>query len=577
MKNIWIPAVLMPLAFGLPLSCSQVKSDSFTKEAPDSPNVVETFGLSAMPTYDQIVGVKKAFTKNMPWSDTYWPYTAQGLARRWAYFTRPSGLVNLSQFWQDQLDNTQGRSVSPYLSPAEKYDLMFRLRYGKDVDTHKLKSEIKDLASKERAIKHAGDRDAKRQAIGDLQTAFDSSNTIQNWSPMASAGWDTFLDYTKNPSFKFFNEADSGADWSWMGICHGWSPAALMHETPKHSVMVKLDGKEILVTEGDVRGLLSKSWADHSPDDNQYFLGRRCNENVDKPDGDIPHGLDGRGVTGMFILNGNSQTFTMVDEFLPGAAFSGRRIYEISLGDDTATIYLIEKAEGSKSSYFLSSDLGQVRSYVESGDTSAFTPLSGTKFYGCWDVNPASFHTILTEHLGKTGQSFVMDRTRTGQVWNQPVYGANMDVGPLLDAATVNDHQFRHRAAGTTYLAQVKTSVFWSSEPSEPAMSYGNDFDRSQLARSDYQYTLEFDADKRLIGGEWGTFEPNRADMVIPDFLYSFKAGSRPVDDIKGGFDYSGIIDPIYKCSIAAGPTKSTRVGGSVLDYVDCDLTKANP
>ncbi|MEZ4367896.1 MAG: hypothetical protein R2939_16695 [Kofleriaceae bacterium] len=42
---------------------------------------------------------------------------------------------------------------------------------------------------------------------------------------------------------------------------------------------------------------------------------------------------------------------------------------------------------------------------------------------GCRDTNPGTFHVLMTNYLGKQGESFVYDRTWDGEVWNQPLRG----------------------------------------------------------------------------------------------------------------------------------------------------------
>jgi hypothetical protein len=41
----------------------------------------------------------------------------------------------------------------------------------------------------------------------------------------------------------------------------------------------------------------------------------------------------------------------------------------------------------------------------------------------CRDTNPGTFHVLMTNYLGKQGESFVYDRTWDGEVWNQPLRG----------------------------------------------------------------------------------------------------------------------------------------------------------
>ena len=53
----------------------------------------------------------------------------------------------------------------------------------------------------------------------------------------------------------------------------------------------------------------------------------------------------------------------------------------------------------------------------------------------CKDTNPGTFHVLMTNYLGKQGESFVYDRTWDGEVWNQPLRGyritAMTDISPL--------------------------------------------------------------------------------------------------------------------------------------------------
>lgn len=41
----------------------------------------------------------------------------------------------------------------------------------------------------------------------------------------------------------------------------------------------------------------------------------------------------------------------------------------------------------------------------------------------CKDTNPGTFHVLMTNYLGKQGESFVYDRTWDDEVWNQPLRG----------------------------------------------------------------------------------------------------------------------------------------------------------
>lgn len=136
------------------------------------------------------------------------------------------------------------------------------------------------------------------------------------------------------------------------------------------------------------------------------------------------------------------------------------------------------------------------------------------------------------QKMGIEKQGFTIDRTRTGQVWNQPVYEANFTFGDLIPAAGAVDVAADHRAPGTKYLVQVTAEVKWTSEPTQPRMVYEPGFDKRYLITTRYEYTLEFDRAKRLIGGEWGNLETISPNMKAPDFIFGFKAGAKPEDNL---------------------------------------------
>ncbi|MBC7658459.1 MAG: hypothetical protein H7249_01995 [Chitinophagaceae bacterium] len=580
----WLVSLALFNGAGLlcaPLACSekgehQGGHESSVKEAPDSANAVSLFQIKAMPTYEDILATKQVFTPRIPWSDTYWPLSQAGLARRWGAVSTEVSPLGFSSYWRDELSSAGQAVVDPHLSPAEKYDLLYRLRYQNTFDPAKIKADIAKLSTIELGFASTTTLLDRRQIVNNISDQFDRSPTLRAWSPMASDGWMRWLWYTKNSQYQFLNEEGSGDDWSWMGYCHGWAAASLMHNVPKHAVMVTIDNTSVLLGEGDIRGLLTKAWADHPPQ-TMFFLGRRCNENTPYPSGTIPSSTaDNHGATGTYTdASGQTFTFTMMDEYLPGGAFNGRRIYQVEVDKIPGEQFLIENTVPGGVQYYLSTEFALMKKFVETGAIDGLASVKAVKFYGCWDVNPASLQTLLTEYLGKKQLGFIMDRTRTGQVWNQPIYGARFNVGPLLDAGSTVDPLYRYRAIGTAYLSVVKTDVIWTTEPPAPSLTYPDNFDINHVATSRYTYTLEFDVNHQLIGGEWGDLNPPQKNLVTPDFLFAFKPGSEPLDALNYGFDYSGIIKPIYSCSQNSGPLKSIQVDGVAVDYTDCVVSKS--
>ncbi|WLQ12079.1 pre-peptidase C-terminal domain-containing protein [Hahella aquimaris] len=63
---------------------------------------------------------------------------------------------------------------------------------------------------------------------------------------------------------------------AWMGLCHGWAPAAYMLPRPSNSITVKSpEGKDIKFFPSDIKALGTLLWAEASP--GVRFIGGRCN------------------------------------------------------------------------------------------------------------------------------------------------------------------------------------------------------------------------------------------------------------------------------------------------------------
>ncbi len=162
----------------------------------------------------------------VPWTGYYWPYYEGGIGNRYAdpKFPRSQTFkVNLEYYKQNYLKSpsTDSNSLAT-LSPAEKYDYM----------------------------------------LGDSQ-----------WS-LTQAIW--------NESESFMDS--KGKVETWMGICHGWAPAAIVIPEPKKSFDVNLDGGrgQMRLYPHDVKGLISQLWAEANME--YKFLGGRCNQKNPKTD-----------------------------------------------------------------------------------------------------------------------------------------------------------------------------------------------------------------------------------------------------------------------------------------------------
>lgn len=171
----------------------------------------------------------------LPWTDTYWPLDEGALATRYADSRFPD-------HWKEAFDystrnhpftsafSTRNASAIDLLSPAEKYDIL--------IGNTKCRSENLNLLNSDESC-----------------FGFTKKNWLKGY-----------------PFYK-----DSGSVESWMGICHGWSPASFMEKSPKNAIILKSpEGIPIRFYPSDMKALASHLWANASYP--TKFAGGRCNE-----------------------------------------------------------------------------------------------------------------------------------------------------------------------------------------------------------------------------------------------------------------------------------------------------------
>lgn len=158
----------------------------------------------------------KGEVKTQPWSDYYWALYNGQLAFRYADTKFPADSEDWKLKSDFLLSDNAGSAAVDNLSPAEKYDLLVG-------DTRK-------------SLTHA--------ALGEGGSYYRSAKKVETW----------------------------------MGICHGWAPAAYMLDRANKAVKVMAaDGKTMITFfPADIKALGSLLWATNSPD--TKFIGGRCND-----------------------------------------------------------------------------------------------------------------------------------------------------------------------------------------------------------------------------------------------------------------------------------------------------------
>lgn len=206
---------------GVTLSLSEVLPGRAPIAQNDRPeSLVDDFRYRTLEDIER-AGLRSASLPESPWSDDYWAIYRGLLGCRYADPDFPSDAD-----WKSNFDYVERRPMNDIvasgdsaaidrLSPSEKYDLL--------------------VGNSDAAMTTAMWLEGKRY--------FDATGTVETW----------------------------------MGICHGWAPAAYCLPRP-HQVITAttVDGRQLRFYPSDVKALASLLWANASPD--ARFIGTRANE-----------------------------------------------------------------------------------------------------------------------------------------------------------------------------------------------------------------------------------------------------------------------------------------------------------
>ena len=571
---------------------------SEVREAPDVQGQPANLGISAPYRWNDVKDAT-SFSIATPWSDTYWPLADRGLAARWAAEGQDDKIIKDPISLSDTVLSLRdaARSNDPlstvYLSPAEKYDLIAgqlnaidpqvwaqvsKLKQSVDAtlsetlaemsvadkkdreDYTRYQETIEQLirslnevitafntaATPEEAKKYAAERDSLVEEINKNGTAISDlriqskerkksfrnlrrpvtleeselANAVTQYLPMTGRSWESWDSF----------ELSSYEDYGWMGHCHGWAPAALVEAAPKHAVMVHQGQRKVLFTEGDLRGLVTKLWADQAPP--SKFAARRCNsDKVDSKDLRISDGkicigtgCDTDAGTVIYVTNNKSESGFIEYRDSPIVGKTKFARFTSTFDNDHVSVAIFDNA-------------ANLAKYLR--DPSSVPPPKLGQLHltiGCRDVNPMTLHLALTKLLREQKQGFVFDKERYSQVWNQPVFGYDLEYLPIktktglsepgvpVPIDDVDDPLKDFRAARTAYLVSISAQIHYGVEYG-PLLTYDPKGADDMTRTLQTVYTLELDGNRNIIGGEWGrvasggdtTFE---AAPEQPDFLW---------------------------------------------------------
>ncbi|MGZ3773638.1 MAG: hypothetical protein ACXVCY_06550 [Pseudobdellovibrionaceae bacterium] len=374
-------------------ACHKKKSSNFALSRDSIPMFIES--PLQFKTLEEIesLHLTSGTVQVQPWSGDYWAYAAGILGARF----RDQEFVFLYD-WQKRFDlissypaskvlAVQGQMGVKLLSPSEKYDLV----------------------------------------VGDDSGNFTASMWAQG---------------------KKYNDAYGSVE-SWMGICHGWAPAAIMEPRPEKTIEVSsFDEKwKVQLNPSDIKGLTSYSWATNNFQ--AMTLGSRCNKKN------------------------------------PARDENGR-----------------------------------------------------LKDPECFDINPATWHLVVTHLVGLSKRSFVMDATYDYEVWNQPVMGYsytyfnpqtrkpqnNLQEALVTRESFTSDRFSKYRSAQASSFVGISMKVGYVAETMSNEMDTDSPL-QDAVRWVQYDYDLELDSAGKIIGGEWYI-------EAHPDFVWIPKKGERPYSQL---------------------------------------------
>lgn len=127
----------------------------------------------------------------------------------------------------------------------------------------------------------------------------------------------------------------------------------------------------------------------------------------------------------------------------------------------------------------------------------------------CKALDPASFHTVLANQIGKLNEGFIMDRDNDGEISNNPVVAYE---SRLLEAPG------EAPKPNTPRTVRVRTVVFITAEI--PVNLMDEEDEVYPYETESYEYELNLDAKGKIVGGKWLEAKGTEANQAIPDFLW---------------------------------------------------------
>ena len=332
-------------------------------------------------------------------------------------------------------------------------------------------------------------------------------------------------DYGYSLAKKYLNGRGNGPGRvSWEGYCHAWAPAASHYPEPAPTTVINKDNIPLSFGSGDVKALLVANYHEHmfpgvlrhGDLKKSYIGGSGCPTNVAFlfPTTKVRNG--------MIEMADYDDTDGILDSELEANVMAYQDGLKKVLASNPNSVTLPANAQA----------IANDASLPAKARAAASNPA-------CMGVNPGTFHLVVANQLGVQQKGFELDKTRDGQIWNQPARGftsrvvgyepatSNADPRTAKVAIIETDLQYADDTDyGWTFWNPTLKGLFGAVDSafgaeynlySRMLMNQGDEdqihaYPYNIMDTVHYKYKLEIAADGKIVGGEWLTL--NRPDTL---------------------------------------------------------------
>ncbi|RZA25591.1 MAG: hypothetical protein EOP10_06425 [Proteobacteria bacterium] len=127
----------------------------------------------------------------------------------------------------------------------------------------------------------------------------------------------------------------------------------------------------------------------------------------------------------------------------------------------------------------------------------------------CPPIDPAKFHTVLANQIGKRNEGFIIDRDQAGEISNNPV---------VAYESRILEKPGEPPAPNSQKTLHIKTVVFLTA--STPIIAMDEEDEAYPYESEAYEYELTLDQNGKIASGRWLTPVGSNSNQSRPDFMW---------------------------------------------------------